>query len=74
MFFDANSVPADKTCPRIDYDTCITDNACVEACPEKIIFNNDAEGKLELSSFAQCPPGCKECANVCPVEALAFPS
>lgn len=74
MLFDAATVPAGKYCPTIDYDVCINDNACVEACPEKIIFTNDDTGKLELSTFDQCPAGCRECVNVCPVEALTLPS
>lgn len=73
MLFDANSVPADKQCPRIDYDTCINDNACVEACPEKTIVTND-DGQLESHSYDKCPTGCRECINICPVEALTWPS
>lgn len=73
MLFDVNTVPADKQCPRIDYDTCINDNACVEACPEKIIVTND-DGQLELESYDKCPPACRECINICPVEALTWPS
>lgn len=58
--------------PTIDHDTCVNDQACVEACPEQVILWNDAEGRVEVSTQDRCPPACRECADLCPLEAISF--
>ncbi|MCL4838079.1 MAG: 4Fe-4S binding protein [Thermoanaerobaculia bacterium] len=56
--------------PVIDFDACVGDQICIETCPEKVLDWDDAEGKLRVTSQEKCPPGCQECVDICPLEAI----
>ena len=59
----------------VDYDVCIADGACIDACPVKVFEwaefpgNTSSEKKPLMSREPDCI-FCLACENVCPVQAI----
>ena len=55
---------------RVDKESCVGDETCVEVCPE--VF--EMEGDVAVAKMEQVPKDleakCKEAAESCPVEAI----
>jgi ferredoxin len=55
---------------RVDEETCVGDETCVEICPE--IF--EMQGDVAIAKMEEVPEelesSCKEAAESCPVEAI----
>lgn len=59
--------------PKIDYDLCTGDRACLDFCKSDVFRWNEAEGRVEVVSANNCVLGCTTCAQICTVEAISFP-
>lgn len=53
----------------IDEDLCIGCGACVELCPQKILYIDEKTGKCKVSDESKCDKQAG-CERVCPVEAI----
>lgn len=58
--------------PTIDYRRCVSDQACVEGCPEQVIRWDDRQVRIEITTIDACPPACRACADLCPLDAIHF--
>jgi NAD-dependent dihydropyrimidine dehydrogenase PreA subunit len=70
------SVPREKITwfPTINYDACIGDRVCFEFCHNDV-FVWDEENQLPIvQNPLNCVVGCESCAQLCPSEAITFPS
>ena len=57
---------------RVDEETCVGDETCVEICPEFFEMNGDvAVAKMEEVP-EELEGKCKEAAEACPVEAIVI--
>ena len=57
---------------RVDEETCVGDETCVEICPEVFEMNGDvAVAKMEEVP-EEHEEKCKEAAESCPVEAIVI--
>jgi NAD-dependent dihydropyrimidine dehydrogenase PreA subunit len=54
---------------RIDEAKCVGCGACVEMCPQRILFIDEKSGKCKVSDETKCD-GRRGCEKVCPVNAL----
>ncbi len=60
--------------PIIDYGACLGDRICYEFC-KNAVFSWDEENQHPVVSNAlNCVIGCDSCAQLCPSEAITFPS
>jgi ferredoxin len=57
---------------RVDEETCVGDETCVQICPEIFEMNGD----VAVAKMEEVPKDleekCKEAAEACPVEAIAI--
>lgn len=60
--------------PTIDTAACIGDRLCVEFCKNGVYAFDDLAGHPVVARPQQCVLGCDACAQVCPVQAITFPS
>lgn len=70
------NIPREKVSwhPIINYDACIGDQECFRFCKNDV-FVWDAEHKQPIvQNPLNCVVGCDSCAQICPVEAITFPS
>ncbi len=54
---------------RIDEEICIGCGACVELCPNKILFIDKKSGKCKVSDESRCDR-LRGCEKACPVSAI----
>jgi len=60
--------------PSVDASLCIGDQECVNFCKNDV-FAWDEENALPIvKDPLRCVLGCTACAQICPVEAITFPS
>jgi NAD-dependent dihydropyrimidine dehydrogenase PreA subunit len=60
--------------PTVDADVCIGDRQCVEFCKNGVFeWDEDRNRPVVMNPF-NCVVGCSACANICPVDAIRFPS
>lgn len=70
------NIPRDKVRwhPTVNYGLCIGDHVCVDFCPNDV-FAWDEDQKHPVVQHPQhCALGCDSCAQLCPAEAITFPS
>jgi NAD-dependent dihydropyrimidine dehydrogenase PreA subunit len=60
--------------PTINYDACIGDRECIEFCKNDVFDWDEALGHPLVARPNNCVVGCSACAQICPVEAISFPS
>jgi len=70
------SVPREKIpwFPTIDVDACIGDRECVKFCKNDVFVWDELNARPEVVHPFNCVVGCSACAQLCPVEAIHFPS
>ena len=71
-----SSVPRDKIpwFPKIDFDACIGDQECVNFCKNDVFKWDEVGGRPIVANPYKCVLGCDACMQICPVEAITFPS
>ena len=60
--------------PTIDYDACIGDRECLDFCKNGVLFWDEPLGRPLVEKPYNCVLGCNACAQICPVEAIHFPT
>jgi len=60
--------------PTVDYELCTGDQVCFNFC-KNAVFSWDEENRRPIvQNPYNCVVGCQACVNICPVEAIHFPS
>jgi NAD-dependent dihydropyrimidine dehydrogenase PreA subunit len=69
------SVPREKIdwAPRIDYEACLHDRACLDFCKNDVFVWNEEAMRVEVVNPRHCVIGCTSCGQICPAEAISFP-
>ena len=60
--------------PTVNYDACIGDRDCLHFCKNSVFAWNEALGQPIVARPNNCVVGCDACAQICPVEAISFPT
>lgn len=60
--------------PTIDYDLCLGDQDCFRFCKNQVFVWNPERERPVVENPYNCVVGCQACINICPVEAIRFPS
>ncbi|MBI4279954.1 MAG: ferredoxin family protein [Armatimonadetes bacterium] len=71
-----SSIPREKIpwYPTIDPDACIGDQVCLDFCKNGV-FEWDEEGNHPVAEHPyNCVVGCSACMELCPVQAITFPT
>lgn len=71
-----SNIPREKVpwFPTINYDACIHDQECVNFCKNDVFDWNEALGEPVVARPNNCVIGCDACSQICPSEAISFPS
>ncbi len=70
------NIPRDKVNwqPTINYDACTGDRVCYEFCKNDVFIWDEENKHPIVQNRLNCVIGCESCAQICPVEAITFPS
>lgn len=60
--------------PTVDDDLCVGDQECFNFCKNDVFAWDDEHNRPIVANPYNCVVGCQACMNVCPVEAITFPS
>jgi NAD-dependent dihydropyrimidine dehydrogenase PreA subunit len=60
--------------PTIDVDACLGDRACVDFCKNEVYRWDEGAGRPVVEHPFNCVLGCSACADICPAEAITFPT
>lgn len=60
--------------PKVDYEICTGDQECFNFCKNDVFTWDEGNNRPIVKNPYNCVVGCQACINVCPVEALEFPS
>ena len=60
--------------PTIDTEACIGDRQCVDFCKNGVFEWDEANSRPIVKQPLNCVLGCTTCADICPVQAIRFPS
>jgi len=69
-------IPRDKIpwYPTIDYEKCTSCLTCVSFCRNGVYSVEGNPEKPIVENPYNCVVGCSACSNMCPSEAISFPS
>lgn len=60
--------------PTVDYGLCTGDQECFTFCKNQVFEWDAAANHPRVVNPYNCVVGCQACVNVCPVQAISFPS
>lgn len=60
--------------PTVDYEICIGDQECLNFCKNDVFVWDEEDKRPIVIKPYNCVVGCQACINVCPAEAISFPS
>lgn len=60
--------------PTVDYDACTGDRECLGFCKNDVFVWDEVEDRPIVRNPYNCVLGCQACVNVCPADAITFPS
>lgn len=60
--------------PTVDYDNCAGCQDCLEFCPNAVYVWDDNDHHPLVVNPYNCVVGCSACAQMCPMEAISFPT
>ena len=72
----ASTIPREKIpwFPTVDLELCTGDQECFNFCKNDVFTWDEENARPIVKNPYNCVVGCQACINVCPVEALSFPS
>lgn len=70
------SIPREKIpwFPAVDYDLCTGDQECFHFCKNDVFAWDEENQRPIVQNPYNCVVGCQACINICPAEAIRFPS
>lgn len=60
--------------PTVDCGICTGDQECLNFCKNEVFEWDEAHNHPLVKNPYNCVVGCQACINVCPVQAISFPS
>jgi NAD-dependent dihydropyrimidine dehydrogenase PreA subunit len=60
--------------PTINSDACTGDRACIDFCKNGVFGWDEQQKHPFVQNPLACVLGCDSCAQICPTEAITFPS
>ena len=60
--------------PTINYDACLGDRICYEFCEHQVFSWDEEHQRPMVAAPRNCVIGCDSCSQICPSEAITFPS
>jgi NAD-dependent dihydropyrimidine dehydrogenase PreA subunit len=71
-----SNVPREKVpwFPTVDLDACIGDQECLKFCKNDVFVWDELNSRPVVGRPSNCVLGCSACAEICPAEAISFPS
>ncbi len=60
--------------PTVDTSLCTGDQECFKFCKNEVFEWDEASNHPVVKNPYNCVVGCQACINVCPVQAISFPS
>lgn len=60
--------------PTVDYGLCTGDQECFNFCKNQVFLWDEEHARPRVANPYNCVVGCQACVNVCPVQAIQFPS
>ncbi len=72
----ASALPREKIpwFPTLDYEICTGDQECFNFCKNNVFTWDEENQHPIVANPYNCVVGCQACINVCPVQAISFPS
>ena len=72
----ASALPREKIpwFPTVDYEICTGDQECFNFCKNSVFTWDEENQHPIVANPYNCVVGCQACINVCPVQAISFPS
>lgn len=70
------SIPREKIpwFPRIDESACIGDKECINFCKNQVFEWDEMNNLPIVKNPFNCVLGCSACAQICPANAIIFPT
>jgi NAD-dependent dihydropyrimidine dehydrogenase PreA subunit len=71
-----SAIPREKIpwFPTVDYGLCTGDQECFNFCKNQVFTWDEEHNQPRVANPYNCVVGCQACVNVCPVQAIQFPS
>ena len=71
-----SSIPRDRISwfPKIDFEACIGDQECVNFFKNDVFAWDELKNRPDVIRPFNCVVGCDACSQICPAEAIIFPS
>jgi len=60
--------------PMVDYGICTGDQECFKFCKNEVFTWDEDNNHPVVANPYNCVVGCQACINVCPVQAISFPT
>lgn len=60
--------------PTVDYGICTGDQECFKFCKNAVFEWDEVNSHPLVKNPYNCVVGCQACINVCPVQAISFPT
>ncbi len=60
--------------PTVDYGVCTGDQECFKFCKNQVFKWDEENNRPVVKNPYRCVVGCQACLNVCPVQAIRFPT
>ena len=60
--------------PTINYEACLGDRLCYDFCKNGVFSWDEERQRPTVEAALNCVVGCDSCAQLCPSEAITFPS
>ncbi len=72
----SGTIPREKIpwFPTVDYSLCTGDQECFNFCKNQVFTWDEEHNQPRVANPYNCVVGCQACVNVCPVQAIQFPS
>jgi len=60
--------------PTVQTDICTADQECINFCKNDVFEWDEENGHPIVKNPFNCVVGCSACAEICPAEAITFPT
>ena len=60
--------------PTVNYEACLGDRICYDFCEHGVFSWDEEHQRPMVAAPCNCVIGCDSCSQLCPSEAITFPS